>query len=33
MMQDEIFGAIVKEFDSLGSLGKSMIADGFSPFI
>ncbi len=30
MMQDETFGAIGKEFDSLVSKGKSMISDGFS---
>jgi uncharacterized protein YbaA (DUF1428 family) len=30
MMQDETFGAIAKEFDSLVSKGKSMITDGFS---
>ena len=31
MMQDETFGAIAKEFDSLVIQGKSMITDGFSP--
>jgi uncharacterized protein YbaA (DUF1428 family) len=31
MMQDETFGAIGKEFDSLGSPGNSMIRDGFIP--
>ena len=30
MMQDETCGAIVKEFDSLVTQGKSMITDGFS---
>ncbi len=30
MMQDETFGAIAKEFDSLVTQGKSMITDGFS---
>jgi uncharacterized protein YbaA (DUF1428 family) len=30
MMQDETFGAIAKEFDTLVTQGKSMITDGFS---
>jgi uncharacterized protein YbaA (DUF1428 family) len=30
MMQDETFGAIAKEFDSLVTQGKNMITDGFN---
>jgi uncharacterized protein YbaA (DUF1428 family) len=30
MMQDETFGVIAKEFDTLVTQGKSMITDGFS---
>ena len=30
MMQDETFGAITKEFDSLVTQGKNMITDGFN---
>ena len=30
MMQDETFGTIAKEFDTLVTQGKSMITDGFS---